>query len=234
MTIGVYYHVWSPIGTDVWRLLVDEQLKRLYMSGLPSQAIVNCLVNGPQSIEIAEFIKVYDWAVVKVVGCHGEDSTLKLIHSESLLGKYEKVLYFHTKGITHFAEGQSEKTNKKLKAVNSWRHAMEHFCIDEWEANVVALDSHQVSGVNYQAEPWPHFSGNFWWARSDYLCKLSDPTCFSSRIDSEKWVCSMNPTFKDFYPFPLTGVQDEPEEPSSFWPYRDDVLPHLIENKRKC
>jgi len=40
MTINVYYHIWAPADTDLWRLVVDDQLKRLYKSGLVQKATV--------------------------------------------------------------------------------------------------------------------------------------------------------------------------------------------------
>ena len=48
MKTNVYYHIWAPTNTDMWKIMVDEQIKRLYRSGLPEIANVKCAINGLQ------------------------------------------------------------------------------------------------------------------------------------------------------------------------------------------
>jgi len=50
--INVYYHIWAPADTDMWKLMVDEQIKRLYRSGLSKVATVKCAINGPRHLEL--------------------------------------------------------------------------------------------------------------------------------------------------------------------------------------
>jgi hypothetical protein len=45
---ALFYHIWSPGGSDIWRLLVDEQIKRIVKSGIHHNADVFCCVTGPQ------------------------------------------------------------------------------------------------------------------------------------------------------------------------------------------
>ena len=53
MKTTVYYHIWSPADTDLWKIMVDDQIKRLYRSGLPEVATVKCAINGPQASRIS-------------------------------------------------------------------------------------------------------------------------------------------------------------------------------------
>ena len=49
MKTRVYYHIWTPADTDLWKIMVDDQIKRLYVSGLPEVATIKCTINGAQS-----------------------------------------------------------------------------------------------------------------------------------------------------------------------------------------
>ena len=60
MKTNVYYHIWSPADTDLWKIIVDEQIKRLYRSGLPEVSTVKCAINGPQASRIKQFVSLYD------------------------------------------------------------------------------------------------------------------------------------------------------------------------------
>jgi hypothetical protein len=74
--------------------------------------------------------------------------------------------YIHTKGATtanHFIPNPAYW----------WGQYIEHYTITKWKENVVKLDEgYDISGVEWRDGPLPHFSGNFWWARSEYLAKL--------------------------------------------------------------
>lgn len=71
------------------------------------------------------------------------------------------VYYVHTKGVFH-----------NSPCVVDWRRLMEHFVILRHDRCLQKLSTNDICGVNWHEEPWPHFSGNFWWARSDYTAAL--------------------------------------------------------------
>lgn len=75
------------------------------------------------------------------------------------------VLYLHHKGVT----------NAGNSCVDDWRHLMSHFCITEWRSCVNKLESgSDTVGVNWRQDPYPHYSGNFWWAKSSYIKTLPE------------------------------------------------------------
>lgn len=110
-------------------------------------------------------------------------------------------LYIHLKGLTRWGNA----------AVDDWRDFLNWSVIERWQDNVKALETHDTSGPNWQNDPWPHYSANFWWANSDYIAKLPKlvhphvlvnlngtqfkphPTIPHWRFDHEAWIGSANP-----------------------------------------
>lgn len=116
------------------------------------------------------------------------------------------VLYIHLKGVTHV-------NNRYNKPTEDWRHFMQYFNVENWRQCVAKLeDDHDTVGVNFYKCPLPHYSGNFWWARSSYIrtlpalvypssinyrCQLKfnnlkDYT-LSYKVEAEMWVASKSP-----------------------------------------
>lgn len=101
------------------------------------------------------------------------------------------ILYLHTKGV-----------GKDINpAIEDWVAYMTYFLIEKWSVCVNQLDSNKSVGVDLRPEFHLHYSGNFWWARADYLCRLPDPYEFcdlskypnainSKRHAAEFWLCS--------------------------------------------
>lgn len=229
--LAVYYHIWSPADTDIWKLMVDEQIKKLHESKIINRANLYCCINGVLAYEIKEYVSMYDWINILDISeneSEYEGFTLKRLYEECKNNQNVKaVMYFHTKGISHY------NLNRRFRAVNSWRHFMEWGVIEKWKEAVFKLNEYHVSGVNYSTDPWPHMSGNFWWARADYIKTLKHPTenKFDDRLDFEKWIGSNNPKCFSFYDAPAIydhknmkpNVQPYPGEPQWFWLYRDDI-----------
>jgi hypothetical protein len=116
---------------------------------------------------------------------NSEPDTLNLILKKA--NEYEKntpILYLHTKGVSHL--------HPNLKRnIDAWVRYLDLYNISKWEECVSALKDHDVAGGLYVDNP-QHFSGNFWWANSDYLKTL--PRLTKYNIDQynrgEFWVCS--------------------------------------------
>ena len=54
--------------------------------------------------------------------------------------EHTKVMYFHTKGISHFCGVRDVSIlTVEVRAINSWRHLMEWGCIDKWKENLDRL-----------------------------------------------------------------------------------------------
>jgi hypothetical protein len=125
------------------------------------------------------------------------DKKIELIGSDTNVGLYELptihslhkhafvedmyVLYLHTKGVKH---------NNRNKNVLDWVNYLTYFNIEKHETCIQALeDGADTVGVNLQKDKTvpTHYSGNFWWAKSDYLKKL--PPCVYTHYNStEFWL----------------------------------------------
>ncbi len=110
-----------------------------------------------------------------------------------------KVLYFHNKGTTK-AGNQS--------VTISWRNMMEYFLIEEGDycynnldyfdtigCNLINQNENNVSNIN--DEHSFHYSGNFWWSKSNYIknldkLKVSDDEKErkENRYQCENWLLS--------------------------------------------
>lgn len=119
----------------------------------------------------------------------GEFGTLtKLKNLADSIPNNVKILYIHTKGVT------SDSNNQPIK---DWRKYMLYFNVDKYKDMVVYLDSHDACGVDFVTSPARHFSGNFWWANSNYIKTLpkieeiSSPfskTVLTLRHNAEFWI----------------------------------------------
>ena len=121
-----------------------------------------------------------------------EARTLQWIKEYSKDNPGDYVLYFHTKGITHYTE-----------ATESWRRYMEYFVIDRWRDCIQKLDEgFDACGVLWNRDTvygdYPHFSGGMWWANTDYINTLDhDMLTMEWRYGREFWIGS-NPNAKVF------------------------------------
>jgi hypothetical protein len=108
------------------------------------------------------------------------------------------ICYIHLKGLTRWGNPN----------VEDWKAWLNWCILERWQDNVAALQTHDTSGPNWDMEPWPHYSSNFWWANSDYIAKLTPlvhphklvsagATQFKNnghwRFDHEAWIGSHNP-----------------------------------------
>jgi hypothetical protein len=243
---ALFYHVWCSRDLSVCRLLVDEQLKRIFRAGLAEKADVLCCISGKHHERIKGLVEAYDWVRVLVSTSNEsqyEGLTLRRLHNWCVSRKRVKAVgYVHTKGVQYFNESS---TDRMLKAVNSWRHLMEWGVIDRWPEALEALGRYDAVGVNYREDPFPHFGGNFWWADADYVRGLIPPHVgtfpaheypfilqtgeerrrVTERLDFERWLGLKSPKVFSFYGFPFekeNGVLDH----EHFNLYDHDIEPY--------
>ena len=88
------------------------------------------------------------------------------------------VYYIHTKSVT-----------RTEKCYTDWRLLCEHFTITKWYLNVKLLDRFDCVGTNLKNFPSIHFSGNFWWSKSDHLKRLKDID--DRYLSPEMFICSL-------------------------------------------
>jgi hypothetical protein len=100
------------------------------------------------------------------------------------------VLYVHTKNV-----------GKDINlCIEDQIEYMIHFNITKYKDCLIKLMVHDTCGVDLRMEPTLHYSGNFWWANSDYILSLPSPFEFNNlskypnplhslRHNQEFWIC---------------------------------------------
>lgn len=117
---------------------------------------------------------------------NNEPDTLNYIKNRAENFENNKsILYMHTKGVTY----DHPVLNKNVKA---WVRYLDLYTIGHWKECIDALSTYDTAGTMYSPEPMKHYSGNFWWANSDYIKTL--PTLDKENIKplerGEFWICS--------------------------------------------
>ena len=111
-----------------------------------------------------------------------ENKTLNVLHTFCQLNPNIDVLYLHTKVISY----------KENTIVKNWVNLMLCFLLKK---NTFDTD---VNGCNYQELPKKHFSGNFWWAKSNYISTLNKITT-TDKLNAKFWLFSGNPTYSSLH-----------------------------------
>lgn len=156
--VHIYYHIYAIDGVET---IIDEQLN-LIKNHFDFPYILNVgvsIANANQSITyiLKKFENVRD---VRAMG--NEFVTLDLIEKDKeKFGDSDYILYIHTKGA-------SKQSDNKYENIISWRHLMNYFNIEKVK-NVFKLfekTEFNTYGVMFKGH---FYSGNFWWAKGDYL-----------------------------------------------------------------
>lgn len=105
----------------------------------------------------------------------GETPTIRRIWLDSKEEEEFYALYFHNKGATALSRFFKQNDVNTFKNYFYWRKFIEWGVIENWEKCVNSLnDGCELAGCNFNADPFNHFSGGFWWAKSDYIKTLDD------------------------------------------------------------
>jgi hypothetical protein len=95
-----------------------------------------------------------------------ETPTLQRLWEDCRANPTGAVLYCHTKGVSKPDD----------LAERGWRRMMDRFVVGDWRANLQKLAVADIVGANWQdSRDYPHFAGNFWMARADWIATLDSP-----------------------------------------------------------
>jgi hypothetical protein len=120
------------------------------------------------------------------------------------------VFRYHTKGLSQL---HSHNRNKSLQ----WNSYLDYYNIVNWKESIKHLETNDAVGVNVH-EP-THFSGNIYWANSNYIKTLPQfskphtnnyekniPQSYSLRHDSELWIGINNPKIHELHHYMHANV----------------------------
>jgi hypothetical protein len=198
--IAIFIHLYQK---NHWAQIFEDQIIKLQQSGVYDTAdYIHIGVNGDLALPF-HLVKVNVYKRNENIDL--EADTLVDLHTFCKSNPDYKVLYIHSKGCSH-------GTNSPYyNNINSWRTYLEHFVIDNWKRCVDLLDSYDTVGTEWEELAWiagdfihlPHYAGNFWWARADYISKLDPEYIFTrnewTRWKGEFWIGTKSPNYYNFY-----------------------------------
>ena len=194
----IYYHIAIM---DSWKLSHDIIKSHFDSSNILDYCYkINYCINGDIS-QALDYLNVP--ADSKHVVHHllpnvsqYEFPTINLLRQQCINEELD-VLYIHTKGA-------SRRLNDR-NAHNNHLDIMCYNCISNFQNFKSALDEgYDTAGTLFNDKPFVHYSGNFWWAKSEHVRKLI-PLRYGirnfndrehpDRHDAEKWLCSVPGNF---------------------------------------
>jgi hypothetical protein len=182
-TTRVFYHICAM---NHWESVLRDQAGKILFSGLYDIVeTIHCFCAGPEARRAARIIqsfgKKFTVEVCDPEDKSGERLTLMNIH-RFITTTNEKVLYLHTKGVTKLPPSEN---------VFLWNFYMEYHLIRHYQRCLDLLEHADVVGLDFYPQSLPHFSGNFWWARGEYLLTLADyaRATGDKYTYTETWVC---------------------------------------------
>ena len=189
--MDIFFHVYLKIG---YSHILLSKFKKFKLSGLyeKSNKIYLTLFGDDFNThadflnDLKELYPKIEYALITNQEFMNEPDTLNfMLKKANEYSSNTPMLYLHTKGLSY--------THPIMKRnVEAWVRYLDLFVINKWEECVKALEVNDAAGGLYVYQDPKHFSGNFWWANSDYLKTL--PRINSYNINKynrgEFWILS--------------------------------------------
>ena len=168
--------------------IVEEQLELLHSSGLYNRIkkliIFVCLFDKNSNIELIQILNKYDPNGKKFI----DVKTPLNLYEKFAINNYKSyieemdyyIFYFHTKGIC----------NDEKKKIPNIRKTLNFYTIQKFEISLKLLKHYDAVGCSLSLFPKKHFSGNFWWSKSEHTNKLSNINDFY--LSPEMYICSID------------------------------------------
>ena len=156
--------------------IIQKQIKKLINSGLYdiSDKIICFICNA--NTECLDFLSKYD----------------KFIVVSTKLNLYEK---FAINNFKRYVDGEyylyyihSKSVTRKEQCYIDWLNFCDYFVIQKWRLSLELLNYYDCVGFNLKNFPKKHFSGNFWWSKSEHINKLKNIN--DGYLSSEMYILS--------------------------------------------
>ena len=191
MKATAFFHI-ATIGA--YQAITDELMDCVMGSGLINHLeALNCCVSGSGDVRLATHPKVHQMRL-RADSDKFEFPTLQRLHAHAKSHPGEAVLYFHTKGVSKAGN----------PCISDWRQYMAYFVLEQWGDALDALECTDTAGVDWSVFHIDtmsctsesityfgrdlHYSGNFWWAHTDYIARLPDLDDTKGRHSCEMWI----------------------------------------------
>jgi hypothetical protein len=201
--INVFYHIYSIEGVEN---IIEDQVNKLKNKGF--NVFIN--IDNTKNYELSEYIldklKSLTSNITYTFENRYEMSTLSMMYKNALQND-AYYLYIHTKGSSRI-NSNNEPPNYPYENIENWRKIMDHFCIENSDVCISELKNYDLVGCNYVSsgsisiDVLSHYSGNFWWSKSEFIRKLPnlDTIQNSDRFLAEFWIGMINHKALCLYP----------------------------------
>jgi len=205
--IAIFYHVYQTDDYE-WIKLYHQQINALIVSGLYDVCdFIHIGINGDKELPFVLDKMKIQYNENKIL----EANTLQSLWEFCVENEDYKVLYFHTKGVTHKDNNTCEVTTV------AWRLYLEYFVFHNWNTCVFDLNHYDCVGTewvttscynnykeNFTEHKYQHYTGNFWWANAEYVKTLDLAYLYSTegdydRLRSEFWIGTQKPKYKSYH-----------------------------------
>lgn len=189
---AVFLHVYPA---NAWRMILDDTVAALQAS--PLRACGVRFLHGlpaaqwPYTGSDAAFYSYHaEGAAASAAAPSDELDTLTALHGYCQAHPQAVVSYIHGKGTRFPAETDFTRFVRQW----DWRRLHLYFLVEAPQGCLAALASgaYDTCGVNrrrtafFTDQPRPHYTGNFWWARCEYVRTLPRPTDFAHDATGEE------------------------------------------------
>lgn len=191
-----FYHIYC--GSNDWRGIVNEQMEFIKLSGLNNfinNLFVAIIGNDEDRQIVKSMLSDFPYKVIyeNVDGGCYEFPCLKYMKELSTQDEF-LCFYFHTK-CSSYSWNKETRINFEWKRIHGmrWRNLMNYYVLYKWHIAVNVLKSgYDAYGILLRDNPYPHFSGNFWWATSSCVknSREIDVDFVKDRYNAEFWVLS--------------------------------------------
>jgi GR25 family glycosyltransferase involved in LPS biosynthesis len=185
---GMFCFIHSCNVSEIGLVILDRLLDILKSYGKIDSYHKIFIINVGNLIDETLYSKYKNMVVVNFSSNIGlyELKTINVLYYFSLLNPDSKVLYIHTKGILR----------EDNQLIQDWVNMMMYFLVKQQNSCISHLETYDAIGCNYCVSPTikPHFSGNYWWANTNYMQTLGTIQT-TDRHDAEWWILT-NPQHK--------------------------------------
>eukprot|EP01038_Epipyxis_sp_PR26KG_P010724 gene10724-14401_t len=157
--------------------IVSHQIKHLKKTGaydLLSSIKYNVVGNHDYHINDTKFEHI------EYLSSGYEDKTLSSLYQYCNNNPNDIVLYFHPKGC--FTEAGTDKAHLNYK----FRSMLNNFVLHTHCYDALVNDGFNICGPRLSPLPHIHYSGNFWWAKCNYVNTLVNPAIMSDITDIKR------------------------------------------------
>lgn len=191
--VHVYYHIYVIDGVES---IVSEQLD-LLKSKFNFEYNLNIGISiAGKNTSTKKVLSLLDKTKIRDVRADGHEFvTLELIESDiPKVNDSDYIFYFHTKGASKLKDTNYEN-------IEDWRNVMMYFNVEK-VSDVFAIferTKYNTFGCLLDSIPLGQFySGNFWWAKADYIKTINLENVKRNRFNAELQFIQLGNNWKPY------------------------------------